>query len=437
MKYLALLLTLLSIHVQAQHTVSGTFSPAKDYTYAFLYRATPTGSNYIDRAQIDKEGNFKIQLDSSATAGIYKIVYALPPEDNNFDLIYNGKESTTLRFSAEKGLEFTHGIENKLWSSYTNSMEMVNMTISNYYTQKSTDKKAFHDIFKTLKDTQIAFEASSKGTMASTFIKANTPYIPSEYEDLSTYSSNLKRTFLSHVDFNNDLLQSSDFLVDRVLAFIFGMTPNTTNENYKKDIDLVAKSLSNVINPEVKIMLFEMVWSKFKNMDNPEVANYISESYLMDLATKGNYLTLVEGLTAYENNQVGKRAQNFDLAITKNEKTTTTTLHDLDFAEQYLIIFWSSTCGHCLDELPKVKTLLANKPNIKVIAIGLEDNAETWQIAITDYPDFIHVLGLGKWDNPISNAYDVGSTPTYVLLDQKKTITAKPYDFEALEKVLE
>ncbi len=436
MKYLALLLTLLSIHVQAQHTVSGTFSPAKDYTYAFLYRATPTGSNYIDRAQIDKEGNFKIQLDSSATAGIYKIVYALPPEDNNFDLIYNGKESTTLRFSVEKGLEFTHGIENKLWSSYTNSMEMVNMTISNYYTQESTDEKAFYDIFKTLKDTQIAFEEASKGTMASTFIKANTPYIPESYEDLSTYSSNLKRTFLSHVDFNDSLLQSSDFLVDRVLAYVFGMTANTTNEAYKKDVDHIMTKVAET-NIDIQTMLLEMIWSRFKNMDNVVVANYISEKYLMDLAKKGNYLTLVEELETYQNNQIGKTAQNFNLAITKNGETTTTTLHDLDISEQYLIIFWSSTCGHCLDELPKVKTILESKPNIKVIAIGLEEDAEGWQKTITEYSDFIHVLGLEKWDNPISNAYGVGATPTYVLLDKNKTIIAKPYDFEDLEKVLE
>ena len=109
----------------------------------------------------------------------------------------------------------------------------------------------------------------------------------------------------------------------------------------------------------------------------------------------------------------------------------------MDIAEHYLVIFWSSTCGHCLDELPKVKAILSKKPNTKVIAIGLEDEAEAWQKAIAEYPDFIHVLGLGKWDNPISNAYGVGATPTYVLLDTNKTIIAKPYDIEALEKVFE
>lgn len=435
MKYLCFALFLIPLSLFCQHSISGTFSPATDYTYAFLYHATPDGSEYIDRAKIDADGHFTISLDSSITAGMYKIVYALPPEDYNFDLIYNGKEHVSLTFSTEKGLEFTDSNENKLWSSYTNSMEMINRTISNYYTQESTDKKAFHDIFKTLKDTQTAFEEASKGTMAATFIKANTPYIPKSYEDISTYSANLKRTFLSHVDFSDYLLQSSDFLIDRVLAYIFGMSATTTNNTYKADIDHVVHRIGEG-NDSIKTMLLEMVWNRFKNMEHTEVANYISDTYLMTLSKSGNYLTLIENLETYQNNQIGKTAQNFDITLTENG-TTTTTLHDLNIAEQYLIVFWSSTCGHCLDELPKVKTMLASKPNIKVIAIGLEDDAEHWKEAITTYPDFIHVLGLGKWDNPISNMYGVEATPTYVLLDKDKTITQKPIDFEALEKVLE
>src|SRR5690606_15354509 len=128
-------------------------------------------------------------------------------------------------------------VENKMWASYTNSMELVNMTISNYYQQESTDKGAFKEIFKTLKDTQEAFEDASKGSMANTFIKANRPYIPTEYEDISTYSNHLKSTFLANIDFGNPLLQSSDFLTDRVMAYVFGMSATNTNEDYKQHID--------------------------------------------------------------------------------------------------------------------------------------------------------------------------------------------------------
>ena len=435
MKSKLLLLILVSAFSYAQHNISGIFSPAEEFTYAFLYHATPTGADYINRAEINEDGSFSILFDSTATQGVYKIVYALPPEENNFDFIYNGKESVAFTFSLDQGLDFTKGEDNKLWASYSKSMEMANITLSNFYTKESADTNAYMAIIKTMRDTQIAYEASSKETMASVFIKANTPYIPESYEDLSTYSKNLKRDYLKHTDFSNSLLQSSDFLVDRVMAYVFGMTANTSNDTYKKDVDDLMATIG-AGNTDIKTILFEMIWRRFKGMDNPELANYIGDNYLMELSKQTNYEALTEELVVYKNNTIGNKAANFDLAITKYGETISTTLHDLDIAKQYLVIFWSSTCGHCLDELPKVKELLATHKELKVIAIGLEDEAENWQTKVADYPDFIHVLGMGKWDNPTSDAYGVESTPSYFLLDIDKTIVAKPYDVETLEAVL-
>ena len=55
----------------------------------------------------------------------------------------------------------------------------------------------------------------------------------------------------------------------------------------------------------LKTMLMQMVWSRFKNMENPEVANYISDAYLMDLSKATNFEALTEQLVAYKNNAVG------------------------------------------------------------------------------------------------------------------------------------
>ncbi|MEM5566598.1 TlpA disulfide reductase family protein [Psychroserpens sp. AS72] len=435
MKKIVLFIALIPSFIFAQHSIDGVFTPAEDYSYAFLYHATPTGSDYINRAQLGEDGSFSIPFDSTSTPGIYKIVYALPPEDNNFDFIYNGKESVAFTFSLDKGLEFTDSNENKLWASYIKSMDMVNRTISNFYAQESTDKKAYSDIIKTLSDTQKAYEDTSKGTLTSVFVKANSPYIPKEFEDLSTYSKNLKRTYLEHVDFENPLLQSSEFLVERVMAYVFGMSANTSNDVYKKDVDGLMTRIGEG-NTEIKTILFEMIWRRFKGMENPELANYVTDTYLLKLTELTNYDALKEQLIIYKHNAVGNKASNFDLAYTKDGETVTTTLHDLKLSDQYLIIFWSSTCGHCLDELPKVKDILADKTDLTVIAIGLEDEADGWQKMIGDYQSFIHVLGLGKWDNPTSDAYGIESTPSFFLLDKDKNIIAKPYDAEALKAIL-
>jgi thiol-disulfide isomerase/thioredoxin len=431
MRKLLYSIVFLPILLTAQHKITGVFSPAKEFTYAFLYHATPTGTNYMDRSKVGLDGSFSIALDSTATPGIYKIVYAVPPEDNNFDFIYNGKEDVELTFDLNKGLEFTESNENKLWSSYTKSMELVNQAISNFYTKESDDQNAFKDIFKTLKETQEAYENASKGTLALTFIQANRPYIPSAYEDISTYSKNLKRTYLQQVDFETPLLQSSDFLTDRVLAYVFGMSAHD-NEGYKADIDLLVGLMAKA-NVTVKVSLLQMIWQRFTDDNNETMANYVSDSYLLNWANEIGYTQLAEILKSFKNNSIGNKAQNFEIPNLETGKTST--LYDLNNANRYLIVFWSSTCNHCAEELPKVKAIVPE--NTKVIAIGIEDEAKNWQNEIKNYPNFIHVLGLEKWNNTIVKAYGIKATPSYILLSRDKNIIAKPFDLEALKEALQ
>ncbi len=419
----------------AQQSVQGTFSPSDDFTYAFLYKATPDGADYIDRGQLDSAGHFEIKLDASLQPGIYKIVYAIPPEENNFDFIFNGKETISFNFSYDNGVEFTASEENKLWTSYLKSMEMVNRTISNYYTKNNTDKAGFKAIFKTLSDTQKGYEDLAKDKLVYTFITSNRPYIPSEFEDLSTYSSNLKANYLKHIDFDNMLLQSSSFLVDRVTSYVFATVQTPDNTSYKRLVDELSQAL-DTSDPKIKSSLLEMVWQRFVDLDNHELANYIAEGYLIELADQSNNKVLAQTLRSYINTSIGAKAPNFEIPLQANFGNGITSLHDLEVSEHYLLIFWSSVCGHCLEELPKVRALVANNPKLKVIAFGLENDTYNWQEEIKKYPDFIHVLGLNKWDNPTVQTYGIAATPTYFVLDNTKIIVAKPYEYKDVEAAI-
>jgi thiol-disulfide isomerase/thioredoxin len=430
MKKIIFLLFLVPLFGLAQ-SIKGNFSPPEDFTYAFLYQATPEGANYINRGKLDSLGHFEIPKDTTMSPGIYKIVYAIPPEENNFDFIYNGKETIDFNFSDDKGVDFTASEENKLWNSYLKSMDMVNQTISNYYSKEHKDKEGFSSIFKVLKDTQLAYEESAKGKLVSTFITANKPYIPTEYEDISLYSKNLKKHYLDQVDFNNYFLQSSSFLSDRVTTYVFNMVQNPSNEIYKVHVDDIAKAISKG-DAVIKTSLLEVIWQRFAKLENHDLANYVADNYLLDLANITNNRALAETITSYKNTSVGTKAPNFD--IITGDKTTS--LHQFENAENYLVIFWSSGCSHCLNELPKVKELIVNKPQLKVIAFGLEDDTIKWSEEIKNYPNFSHVVGLEKWNNPIIKTYGIAATPTYFLLDASKIIIAKPYDYDALEVVL-
>lgn len=435
-RIVAFILLLPSI-LLAQHSIKGTFSPAKDYTVALLYKATPTVSQYVTNAEINEDGSFEIKLDSTAKKGIYRLVYGAPQEDYNFDIIYNAKEDIALTFNSETGVAFQSSLENKLLASYTNSMSMITHSIGKFFREQSTDTLALLSIFKTQRDTQLNFENTTKGSIAFHFIKANTPYTPEGFEDVNTYIHNLNAHYFDHVDFNNKTLQSSSFLEERMLNYVFGMEVKSENEVdcYIKNIEIFCTKIKKT--PEkVKRILLLSLWEQMVDLNHASVANYIAETYLMDIAVSLNDQELLYELLNFANTSIGRVAPDFSIKLVKDKKTTITKLSELDIAENYILTFWSSSCSHCLMEIPQlqtfIKTLKQNK--VKVIAIGLEKTSTKWKALIKELPSFIHVYGAGKWDNEIGNSYNVTATPSYFILDKTKHIIAKPNDINAIKK---
>ncbi|GAA3632023.1 hypothetical protein GCM10022397_17090 [Flavivirga jejuensis] len=420
----------------AQHAINGKFSPAKDYNIALLYKVTPTVSEYITNVEVEEDGSFQFKLDSTVTKGMYRIVYAVPQEDYNFDIIYNGKEDIDLTFNSETGVTFINSIENKLLASYTDSMSMVTQSIGNYFRQKSEDTLALNSIFKTQAETQSNFEAAAKNTIALSFIKANKPYIPKKIKDVSAYVDSLKVHYFDFVDFNSKTLQSSNFLEERMLNYVFGMSSNKEDdiENYKTNIDVFCSAMKNA--PiKVKRILLVSLWQQIADLNFDSVANYIAETYLMDIAVSLNDQELLHGLILFKDLSIGSEAPDFSFETGKETKTGVKKLSELDTAEHYIIVFWSSTCSHCLDEVPQLRSYIQSKEKgaIQVVAVALEDNTLKWKDLIQSYPEFIHVYGAGKWDNEIGNDYGITATPTYFILDKNKRIISKPGDIEALK----
>ncbi|MBP0905613.1 TlpA family protein disulfide reductase [Mariniflexile gromovii] len=434
------ILILLPYALLAQHTIKGVLSPATDFEVVLLYKVTPTVSEYITNADVQKDGSFQFQLEASAAPGIYRMVYAVPQEDYNFDVIYNGKEDIVLAFNTETGITFKSSIENKLMVSYNSSMSAFTQSISNYYRQGKKDTLAIKAIFKTQREAQIRYEKQAENTIALHFIKANKPYIPKKYEDVKTYVKNLKTHYFDNIDFNNKTLQSSSFLQERMLNYVFGISAEGKDEitNYKNNIDVFYNAIKTVPAGIKRILLVDL-WQEMVDLKLEPVANHISKNYLLDIAKLLKDKELVETLTRYNNLSIGHKAPDFSFVVEKNNQKTTKKLSELNSAEKYILVFWSSSCSHCLDEIPKLQKFikLRAKDKLKVIAVGLEDDGKAWKETIKSYPEFIQVLGLGKWDNKIGNDYGVTETPTYFVLDKNKHILEKPDSFDALKAYLE
>ncbi|PTL99367.1 MAG: TlpA family protein disulfide reductase, partial [Bacteroidetes bacterium] len=439
MKKLIFIFTFLPTILMAQYTIKGTFSPADDYNYALLYKVTPQSNIYVSNTEI-KDGKFKFELDSTVTKGMYRLVYALPQEEYNFDVIYNAMEHIELSFDQEIGVNYTKSKENVLMNSYSNDMAALSESIGAYFQSESKDTLALVKIFKKQSEIQNKFEKAAKGTIAASFIKANKPHIPVSYKSVDDYLKSLKDFYFSYVDFNDETLQSSNFLSERIINYVFGMTDEEKGdlENYHANIIDVFDAMKEA-QPTIKKSLLSVLWQQMVDLGLESSANFIADKYLLPLAEKAQDKALVLELKKFKSISIGTIAPDFSLEKTLNDPTTKTKLSALNTANDYVVVFWSSGCSHCLEEIPKlrefVKTL--KKGKLQVIAIGLEDTPVNWRRLVVSYPEFIHVLGLGKWTNKLGELYNVNATPTYFVLDKDKKIIAKPDDISELRDYFE
>lgn len=427
-KILLPLLALVILSVNAQHTISGTFTPAKEYTWLIAYRLKPGTQAYVADTAIQL-GEFSLKMPENAEPGMYRLVYAVPQEEYNFDVIYNGKEDIVFDFNSDDGPNYSSSEENSILSSYLNEISAAEKELIAYYTAQNTNQKDFTSLTKKLTGIQQKYEAKSEGLITHHFILANAPYIPKAYKTVEEYVAGKKDNYFKAVDFNNPVLQSSVFLTDKVTNYVFTALPLSLSgtEALEKEIVKNVNSVSaqvDGLSAAFKFHVYNELWNTAVAYDYNTVSDYIFNNYLKDLALATDNLEIKNTIEAHNRLRLGEVAPEITWKAGKDIKK----LSALAPAKNYVLIFWSSTCSHCLKELPALHKELKSNSDLTVLAIGLEDEVGNWETESSKLPNFQHAISLGKWDSEYADLYDIHATPTYYILDSEKRFIAKPED---------
>jgi thiol-disulfide isomerase/thioredoxin len=173
--------------------------------------------------------------------------------------------------------------------------------------------------------------------------------------------------------------------------------------------------------------IFEFLIEQFEPSKNLELIDYLFENHYNKLPKTLQDKKFKSEKTALFISEVGRIAPNFSW----KENGRTLQLSTLNDAEKYVLVFWSTSCSHCLREIPLLHAYMENKKEIKVIAFALEEDAFVWEnYSKANLSGWHNVLGLNKWQNKVSTTYQVFSTPSYFVLDKNKKIIAKPNEIK-------
>ena len=384
-----------------------------------------------------KEGRFTLVLPENSAAGIYRLVYALPQDEFYFDVIYNGKEDVQLHFDTSEGIDFLVSEENKIFNAYFRDIHTLESEIVRLYSEGKTHAKEFKKSIRALEASQADYVERSKGMLAQHFIKANSPHIPLKNEPLSDYVKNRKANYFTSLDLKNPILQASGFLTDKISNYVYTalplaqMSPLEIEKAMQENTREVSGHMEG-IPADFKFHVFYQLWKQAAANDYNALSDFIYKDYLTPFAETARNREIINEVKTHNRLRLGAIAPEIEW----RDGNTLKRLSDLNGSKYYMLVFWSSTCGHCLRDLPGLHERLKQRPNLKVVAVGLEDDDAGWKIESAKLENFEHVLALGKWENEYAELYAIEKTPTYFVLDKEKRIIAKLGDSNEVIKFL-
>lgn len=429
--------------------------------YLAHYFGKPLPTIYkADSARFDKNGVAVIKSDKPLLGGIYMLL--LQDQQTYVEFLLNNGDDISITANSSKlptGVEFKGSPENVQFLRYVNFLQDFGKRQGELQKELAAAKTKADTAKVQAKGAAegkelIAFRrnlaSENKGTLlASIFHALEVPQVPEEWpktaegkKDSTFPYTYYKAHYWDGFDFKDDRLIHTP-IYDAKLDEYFNKLVLPYPDSMEKEIDWLMTQTRG----QKELFKYTLWWntrnveqSKVMGMD--QVFVHLAEKYYM----KGDaYWLDAEGLKKYTEhaqkiapNVIGNLAPEIIMTgIEGGQKK----LSEVD-AKYTLLVFWTHTCGHCTEEIPRVdsvyKAVLKDK-GVKVYAVRTEGDEKAWK-------EFIKKKDLGKdWTHVYDpertsdyrSKYNVYTTPVIYLLDEKKIIRGKKLDHTNILAVIE
>lgn len=254
----------------------------------------------------------------------------------------------------------------------------------------------------------------------------------------------LKKNYFSDINFSDERLLRNPFLENKINFYFNSFITSKPNEitgEVFKILDKTGSKEGNMFSYLSFYFINKYVNPKIMGLDNIFINIY--NNYFKN--KKHTWLTLKQQLFLEEknrdlkDNQIGAQAPNLFMTNIAGERID---LYDVN-AMYTVLIFWDPTCGHCIEEMPKVERVyetLWKQKGVEIFAVNMNADLNKQWVSFIEkekLQDWIHVFpssvlvgNYTKEEVDFQTLYNVSQTPVFYLLDKDKNIIAKKIHFE-------
>ena len=461
MKYIKTLLAIfifvtISIHSQATknaYKIQITLNNSQD-TSILLVSYYGNTNQIVDTAYLNK-GSYTFEGTKPLNGGIYLVVFQNkqyfemvvdkepffsletdPSDPINKMKIKNSKDNEAF-YNYLKEINVLGKSDQKLNQKYK---ELDGDTIQNEEVkqQKEEVKQQLEKINTDIKNAKLQFIENNQGSLFAKILQASKePEVPKELplnEDGSPDSTYIytyyKEHFFDDFDFADERLLRTPIYANKIKKYFKSVLVQRPDTLIKEAFAIIEKAKPNKETYKFNIWYFtyEAETSQIMGMDEVFVA--LGKKYYLTgeafWISDGVMKKMKKRILTLDKLLIGNKAPNLIMQDTLMQLRS---LHDVN-AKYTLVLFWDPDCGHCkseIHELIKCYNSDAAKYNLKVFAVCSDTSVVKWEKKIHEYKihSWMHVDGPRSLTENYHDLYDIISTPTIYLLDEKKNILAK------------
>jgi peroxiredoxin len=404
------------------------------------------GTYVKDTMKVDEQGRFTFKKDPDYPKGMYLVVIN---DKSYFEFIVNNDQkfsmSTDRKDLAGKML-ITGSPENQLFYDYLKyntthfaQLQALQKLIVRGKTSKDSIKlinDKSEEINKDIIRYKIELAEKHPNSFVAFFINAmrepdipETPTLSNGKKD-STFAY---RYILAHywdgTDFSDDRLLRTPVFDNKLKKYFDKILYQNPDTIISETDRLIEKARPN---PE---MFKYLVWYATYHSESSEIMGFdkvfvhIVDTYYLTHQATWERAAVVENLIKKANRLrpvlIGQVAPNMIMLDTNNQPVSMYSLR----ANFLILFFWDPDCGHCEQEIPKLKDFYDKEKDslgIKIFAVCKDSSLVKWKSAIRKKNmNWINVDGPRTLTGNYHEQYDVETTPVVYILNNRKEIIAK------------
>ncbi len=405
-----------------------------------------------DTAHIDANGKMVFEGAKALAGGIYEII--TPDRRFTVRLIIDNQQffsvmSDTTDWVAKTKVKNNRDTE--IFYDFQRFMKTQEDEAAALRAQKPKDlekkfsalqdkRKAFYDNF--MKDNASTFTVKLLKTASEPELPT-APKLPNGKSDSLWLYNYYKNHFWDNYDFADERLLRTPFLQQKLQRYMNDLTVQIPDSLIKEADMLIGKAQKGGDKDVLRytIQTLTQMAEESKILGTEPFKMHLVEKYyftgIMPISDSSSLKTIKDNFAILKPLLVGKTLP--DLGV-KGMKTQWVHIHDLN-KEYNVVMFYSTSCGHCKEAAPKLKKFHDKWKDLgaEVMTITTEGTVEDWKKFIKEY----------QWENLFNGYglevtrgvdyrkdYDVSSTPTIYILDKTHKIIARRLSVEDLEPFL-